>query len=243
MNKHFTITALIIFIAFNSKAQDSEFKANQGDVTAEFVFLGGLLDTQLGLNSNMLRFRYFISSRTAARLGLGIASQSETVNIPDDPMSPQNYGEIRGSYTQMGINIGLERHFEGTDRLSPYIGGDFLVAFTSVRERGTDVAPGGNYSLGSSFTRKGAILGVPGFDAPDAGNAIGFRLVGGADFYFIRNIFIGAEFGWGLLATNLRDLEVESTAAGAPTINIVTQRGNRSISSSIIGNFRLGFVF
>lgn len=239
--KKIFIAASMVLASFCANAQDESFKPTAGDVTAEFSVNGLINNIQLGLNNGNLRFRYFLADQLAARVGLNITRESEKELV----QSGSNIGEIKSSFGQIALNLGVEKHFSGTERLSTYAGADLLLSFTSVKEEGTDVTVAGGYQQGDSYELKGAIVNSD-LTLPanfNAGTGIGLRVVAGADYYFVKKVYIGGELGWGFLATNIKDVEATVSTAGVSTSTTTEVGSAFSLAPQVVGNIRVGFRF
>ena len=215
-------------------AQAQDFKPAKGDVTTEFGLAGGLNNAEFDLNEGLLRFRYFVKSDLAIRAGFNVSTFSNTDNIYGVVGSPNEnkVGYNKDSETTLMINLGVEKHFAGTDRLSPYVGADFLIGSTSEKESRENTL-GGNYVENEHFERK-----APG--------SFGFGLRGviGADYYIAKRLYLGAEAGFGFMSS--KDGEVTTTTTTGGNTTTVTNKSagkNFGISSSIITAVRVGFVF
>lgn len=253
--KKIFIAASLVFASLISNAQDEgddAFKASSGDVTGEFSLTGGILNSALGLNnaSNLgsggqLKIRYFLSDELAIRIGFNISRYSEKDLVPE--VGTTNVGEVVGKFSQTVLNLGIEKHFNGTKRLSPYVGADILVSNASTREEGENVDLSGDFASGTSYTLRNSGFSFFntqfGTSDPTPGFGVGLRLVAGADFYFVKNVYLGGEFGWGFLYTNEKDGEVEFTTAGATTTTSVESGRTIQFAPSVITGVRLGFVF
>lgn len=241
MKKIFFAASLFAASVFNAYCQDEAttttatgMKAAAGDVTGEFILSNNF---DLGLNNSQLRFRYFFADDMAARIGLRIFRESERMEVEED--GTNNIGILRTRSSEVAINLGIEKHFSGTERLSPYVGADILLSFAGERQKGENVDLGGDYAADFSFERTG--YDVAGEEL--AGTGIGLRLVGGADFYVARNVFLGGEFGLGFLLRNRADVQSTETTAGVST-EITNEEGrSMTIEPAVIGGLRIGFVF
>lgn len=196
-------------------ATTSDFKAVAKSITAEVGFapFGGT-----PLSIPYLKGRYFISDNLAVRLGLDIKYQH---NAPTKDLTQNMF--------QMSIVPGIEKHFAGTGRLSPYIGGEVNVGFTSSS---TDATVGG-----TTNTIKGAWTDSTGAGVANRGNFhLGVNLLAGTDYYFAKHFFAGLEMGYGFMMTSTSDITVNGT---------VTSKGgsNFGLGSNVLGTIRLGFVF
>lgn len=202
--------AVFAFTFANAQEESNGYKASTGNVTTE-LSVNGLMDNvnfnlqdQGFSNEMMFKARYFKSESVAYRGLLTIDVNSETTKMtPDD---------LKESTTNIGLGFGLEKHFTGTDRLSPYVGGDLLVGFNSSKvEQGSNEEKGPN------------------------GFRVGVRGVFGADYYFAKNLYLGVEAGLGIFYHNTGKTEINGT-----TVNDGSNRFE--ITPSVVGGVRLGFI-
>jgi outer membrane protein W len=189
------------------------FKPSKGDVTTEAGLVGGILNSDLKLNNNagMLRGRYFVKNNLAIRAGLNLSIDNEKLNF-NGPNGAT--GTISTTATTFAINAGIEKHFRGTARLSPYVGGDIIYGLTSntINE---DNARGGSYE--ANYTNKTTNTDV----------SLGIRGVVGADYYIAPKLYLGGEVGLGLNQTWLAN----------------EKGSNFNFGPSIVTGVRIGFVF
>lgn len=184
-----------------------------------------------------LRFRYFLADKTAFRLRLGLGSNTSKSAVLNGA------GDVTSDITNksgLGLNLGLglEKHFDGTEKLSPYVGAQlgFLLGGKATTDvtNSTSASPNpGQVVSGHSYkSESGSTFGI------------GLGLYMGADYYIKDNVFIGGEFGLGLFSSS-------STAEGSTTVNNgvaeTTVKAPKSSTSSLFGvstgGVRLGFVF
>lgn len=224
MKKIIAILVLVICAGTFIKAQDYKPVAGQAALELNFTPLSA---APIGLN--YLKVRYFVDDQVVFRIGLDIRRHSEK-SEPINTTNPDVMDESKMSYTQFGIYPGLEMHFEGTDRFSPYIGAEIAFDTKGAKASYTD------NDANTTTESDGAWL-----DGSNRGfTKIGVNLLAGADFYFAKKLYFGAELGFGFLSTTMK--EVKGTVGSTTTTTSV-----KSSSSDIGFNFnpaiRLGFCF
>lgn len=218
----------------NDNFVNRHLKAEKGDFTSELGLSGGLNNTGLELNegdAGLLRFRYFVNDNWALRLGFSLSMEQEKDNIYD-VLDNSKMGTVRTSSGNFLINVGAERHFSGTARLSPYVGADLLfgVFNQKVSESNTD---GSTYVSGLFTDTKG-----PG------AVSFGVRAVFGADYYFTKHVYLGLEAGLGFLYTYNGEVKIEHTNSGHSTkITVPSPGSSYELKPSVITGVRVGFVF
>ncbi len=230
-----------------------KYKPVAGVVTAEFGLTGGLLSTNVDLNNNagLLRFRYFLKDDIAVRLGFSVTNKSETKNFYAPTGLPISglQGSLVNKNSGITINLGAEKHFKGSDRLSTYLGADLLIFSNNASEKreNTNIA-GTSFQQGFSGDIKGKN------SVGTAGSGVGFRLVTGAEYYFVKNVYIGAELGFGFQSLKSKAITGQSTTSVVNATYIITSStttpidikspGKSSeISPSVITGVRIGFQF
>lgn len=218
-------------IAAGASAQ-SEIKPNPGDVTTEFGLSGGVLNSNFELNEqgNLLRFRYFAKESLAFRLGFGLSSTKSTDNVYDADDDSRK-GTYKTAETDFLLNLGVEKHFTGTERLSPYVGGDLLLSVANEKTEFNNASMSGNsYSDGNSGSIKGP--GSVGF---------GVRAVVGADYYIAKRVYLGAEAGFGFL--NTKQGETKIKVNDDPIVTEKSAGSGFELAPTVITGVRIGFVF
>ena len=98
---------------------------------------------------------------------------------------------LKSKSSNFNVALGLEKHFTGTDKLSPYFGGEVGFGLNSNSLNGINTENGQQYLEGGTFTAQTV-----------GGNNFYAGLVFGADYYFISSIYIGAELGYGFAIEN-----------------------------------------
>lgn len=230
------LLALATATAFAANAQHGSefvsFKPKKGDVTAEFGLTGGILNSDFTKNegsNGLLRGRIFLKNNLALRGGFDLGVSSETTNIYG---VGTQVGESTETFTKFNLNVGIEKHFKGTHRLSPYVGGDivFGVVGYNLNNENTD---GTSYYNNYSSEVKGP-----------ADVKLGIRGVMGADYYFAKNVYLGVEAGLQIANTFGGERSVTVNNGGSTTTTTFKPvKNNFDIGTSIVTGVRLGFVF
>ena len=209
----------------------SEFKPVKGTVTTEVGVSGGLFNTDFGVIDAAAKFRYFIKDDLAIRAGLGLGSRKVETNSVPAPNGNQTTTVQR--YTDRVFNIGAEKHFSGSDRLSTYVGADLLFAFQGASTKTTT-----NFDSASN-TIDGQGLGR------NAGSGFGVRVTTGADYYFTKKLYLGVEVGLSYIMGTTDEVSTTNVAAnGNSTTTVNFAKGSDSETSTrTIGGLKLGFQF
>lgn len=223
MKKLFLVGAMALFTAVNAQ----EYKPGAGDVTVDLGIAGGLGNTSVSLPDqgfgagSMFKARYFKTDKFAYRATLFVANQNSTDN-------PTAQTVVKDDKFGLGLGVGAEKHFTGTERLSPYVGGDVMIGFASskIKSTTTPVTPGGTTVITEKSGPNNFRFGVRG--------------VFGADYYFAKRVFLGVEAGLGLIYESEGDTTVKVT--NMPEVK--TDGGNTfTIAPAVVTGIRLGYAF
>jgi len=193
--KKLLIFSLMLSFGLVTMAQKQQTDSKTFEVN--FAPLGGN-----PISINGIKFRKFTDDYTALRLEVfaGLNS-SKSVSMQEGAMvfnegtddeisNPLTYS--RTSAFDLSIRPGIEKHFDGTNRLSPYVGGAVNIGFSSSSATeeywsapNTDQGDPEDFVEWEQKTKDGSI-------------SFGLNALAGMDFYFADNIYLGAEFGFGL---------------------------------------------
>jgi len=204
----------------------------------------------LSLNNslNQLKFRFFASTALAWRLGLTgnrISNFSENTNPYGN--NPYNYKNERSS-TTLGLNLGLEKHFAGTKRLSPYVGADLAIANKSskqeITEKQTVTTITGAWR---EYIYNGSNPNYPilSQEAERAYFRYGLNLVTGFDFYMAHHFFFGYEVNFGFSQTAYKEIEVSLSTfgGGSPSDNNDVKNTSFTFGPNLLNGVRIGYIF
>lgn len=221
--------------------------AGDGNFEVNFAPLGGTPVTMPGF-----KYRHFFSQRSAFRLGLFVGYQNENTVTQEE--NTNDDGEVtalelfdRMNMFTVNLQPGYEKHMEGTDRLSPYVGAFANIGYTSetmIEEMEFPIGASDDPDLfaGEDKTTTSTLN-------------LGLNLVAGADYYFAKKAYLGVEIGFGF-AMNM-DLQSKSEMTstelndGGDTFIEVTDEteGNLNntnttqIGPNVVGQIRLGWLF
>jgi hypothetical protein len=204
------------------------------------------LQGQISLNNavNQIKVRYFTTDQLAYR----IAFSASNIKKEDGQKSvygsnPVDNNDLKKA-TSVGLNLGFEKHFTGTRRLSPYIGCELALGLKKTSET-VD-------SKTSTTEIKGAWQSVNGgyitYTNSDRGfKSLGVNAVAGFDFYVAKHFYFGYEMLFGLNYIEYDDMVVTVTpkTGQTPGTNSYPElTGNElNIGPRIINGIRLGFTF
>jgi len=184
-----------------------------------------------------IRLRLFNSEASAIRIGLflggstnkDVTAQAEESGDPDQP-------ELYTTNKSMDISLrpGYEKHFAGTDRLSPYVGAELALTLHNESEEVESW----------SVINDNGDTGVSTVTTKDGSTTFGLNLLAGTDFYFADNIYLGAELGFGFQTTSNKDTEVEIAGIdNAENPDPAINGSNSAWGPNVQGTLRLGWLF
>jgi len=208
MKKILVLLACTAFCFTNADAQ----KQIGGDITLEVEF------TPMGnapMSTTGIRGRLFVSETMAIRANInyGSSTNRDVIDQPntlpsdialDDQLNPELHEITKSSL--FSLSPGVEIHMDGTDNLSPYIGGVIMFATGKSSDETEMWGPNDIDNVvdyekfvqwSETFTRTQSTFGV--------GAVLGF------DYYFADNIYLGGEINVGFGKTNFKD-EVHSVS-------------------------------
>ncbi len=235
----------------NFGSSTSEYKPSKGSITTEVGLVGGLGDSRYNLNTSTsfggsptLKFRYFYKDDIAFRLGFSanrsatntdVTSTTTTSPVPTPAPAFIPSTKTFNSDSFFGINLGVEKHFKGTDRLSTFVGADLLIGSRrSFREVVNNITA----SSSSTVT-----------DRNNNGNSyFGLGLLTGADYYIAKKLYLGVELGIALLRTSDKDrVRITQTTSGSSvsTTEVTDADGGSSfdLATTLLGGVRIGYQF
>lgn len=187
----------------------------------------------LSFNAPSLRMRYFFTDNFASRVSLTINNSSTKDYYYELADNKGGEGTEINKTTMIAFSLGAEKHFTGTDKLSPYVGADLVYGVGNTSAK-WDKFDGVGYSPNISATVK------------NPSTMMGLNLVAGTDFYFAENFYAGLELGIGIQSINEKAGETSVTTSGATTTTTTTYTEpskSSSFGNNFIGNLRLGWRF
>jgi outer membrane protein W len=194
------------------------------------------LEVQLNLTSGStvvsptLKYRYFIADNLAVRFGVGFNSTTEENNYAENPDGTGAVGTQEIKTNEWSVAPGIEYHFAGTDRLSPYLGLAVSIGGGKYSEEWTN-------SDGDSYVNNlNATVDLPF-------STFGVSLLAGVDYYFAENFFAGVELGWGTSSVTDKAGEI-SISSGGNTSKITTlEQKSGGSGFGAVGGVRIGWRF
>jgi len=244
--KKILLIAIGAFLAGTAvNAQNLKQSGNEKNLQVLFAPLGGQ-----PISIDGISFRKFNATGTSAwrlNLFIGYSSDKSVISQADTGSFATGGGrpETDAKKTSMtfGIRPGYEMHMAGTDRLSPYWGGELLFSLTTAKVDSDHVITTGNPPSGWSTlttTSKG-----------DGGmTTFGLNIIFGCDYYIAKSLSLGAEFGFGFSATSKTDLESQYIDFNATNFSYTVkdapkakQGSSFQVGPNAVGQLKLGWLF
>ncbi len=126
-----------------------------------------------------LKFRYFLSEKTALRFGLNYSSIKNKIEINE--LAGKGVGSVEKINSLLDFSIGFEKHFRD-EKVSPYWGGEFKINTGNINEYGS---------------RTDSVTFIPNYNYSSKVPVFGFGLhvFTGVDIDLYKNLYIGTELG------------------------------------------------
>ena len=200
-------------------------KPVSGEKTLELQFapfgdnsesLFGIKYRKFGPSGNAFRlttnFQWLIDSEVTQPEGQGLAELKDV-----------------NSLVFISIKPGFENHFKGTERMSPYFGMEFDLAY--------------QYTKLKSDVQAGSVVRTDKYVNQDGFLRVGVNFLFGFDYYFSKKVYVGSEVGFGLGYTYKLPLIFKSDQSGLD-IDEAQNRGNAFALGTVFqGQLRFGYVF
>lgn len=207
---------LVLGITLSASAQENDIKAKPGQKAIE---INTAPFSSSPIRVDRIKIRSFIESNRVNRYGFTLNTR---ILSPAEDVT-QNVVEIQ-------FAPGTEKHRDITDRLSAYTGfeGLFGAKFSWYKDK----------SDSQDLRISGAIDNV---GSERAYLQIGGNFLIGADYYIVKNLYLGVELGYGLIYTHFSDIKVEVDGDEVDE----PEKGGSSFQLGTTYNnmFRLGFTF
>ncbi len=220
----YSIVAILTFGFINAQTtqSSSDYKPSKGTVTTEVGLSGGLNNANFNLNN--LKFRYFLKDNIGLRMGLGLQNETdESINNANT----SNTITTTEKNSRFQINLGVEKHFAGSNRLSTFAGADLVLSFAN--QSNEVIQQNGNFIKNSG--------------GGNAGNAFGIQLLTGADYYIAKKVYLGVEAGLSILSGSGKDAVSEVRVGNVTTSSTATGGSTFDINTQVFGGVRIGYQF
>ncbi len=214
------ITLVVVFALASLSAFAQ--KPAQGDMGFTFG-LNGLAN--IGVNAGViptgtLLFRYYFSDNMAGRLGVNFGMGSTTVE--DNSDTADLVKTVTKSNT-WALNIGLQKSMGDNEKLEPYAAVDLWVG------------GGKSGDIDETHTLSGGAISETHTE-PGGSFSFGLTPIIGVNWFVMKQMAIGAEFGWGLNIGSTGEGTVTSTFTSGGTTNTVVTKSASSSSFNLGGH-------
>lgn len=201
---------------------ENQFKADEGSIMAEIGF-APLLSDAVSLNGGLLRGIYVLSEKVELKLGLGFGISKDVV---DNGQEGDEWERNAERVSRFSIAPGFNYTFKGTEKLCPYVGAEVSFALTS------------NKTYSETNTTSATLKNEGCYNVVGVAGQLGFN------YYFVKNLFIGAEIGIGVAAQFERDVKSETTQDNQTNNNEVdVHHHSVGFSPVVTPSLRLGWAF
>ena len=210
----------ILFVTINAQKQD------EGSQTIEMEF------SPLGsepFKINALRYRYFLQDNLAIRGSIFMGGKRNTTLSDTTGGMPMT--KSRNGNFDFSIRPGIERHFEGTDKLSPYAGAELFLGLNFTKDNEESLWSD-NKTIQTTINKTSS-------------SSFGTNIFMGADYYISDHLFLGAELGFGLLLDGRGKTKTSYENPEVPTQDseIIGNTKQLNWGPNYQGTIRLGWVF
>jgi len=179
-----------------------------------------------------IRFRKFVDDKTALRLTTFIGgSRDKTITQEADGDIDALELQSISSDRSLTLRPGFEKHFDGNDKLSPYIGAEALLQVDWTKQVDeSQWFSESKITTTTSSTRK---------------STLGLNAVTGMDYYVGNQLFFGVEMGFGFSKQMRGVSSTEYENSEFPTENTEAEGSSTTFNwgPTYQGTFRLGWLF
>jgi len=244
MKNILTVCVLVSLLGFNGIAQDSLKFAN-GEWSTEVNI--NPLNGEIALNNviNQIKIRHISKSGKVHRFAL----TANSINRMAEMKEPYGYNSIdqeaRQNTLLLGFNYGLEKHFKGTKRLSPYIGGELAFAVKRSYQKTEDNLSNENNTkvngawLSSEYYYTQYGYSIMYYYVERGFSSVGLNMVLGFDYYISNKLFVGFEFLVGINYLKYQKLSIDDEYISIPD----TKENEFLFGPKILNGIRIGYVF
>ena len=168
-----------------------------------------------------MKGRYFLTEKSAFRFNLFLGGSSETTTTDVNDITLTDVA----STFDFSLRPGYEIHFAGTEKLSPYVGGEALFALNSTSNNDEELD-----FLSSEKVKTSASTGTI---------SLGLNIVSGCDYYFAKKFYVGLELGFGF-STSLPST-VTTVAANGDRNTTTGNTSSLNWGPNYIASIRIGY--
>lgn len=225
------LTSLCLALALSLFAADTtRLKPVRGTFTTQVgLSLATLNDniTSLGLNG-----RYFLKERLALRATVLLLTEKDEQHSTEFADGTGGSGKFTTTMQTTIFMVGVEKHFKGTRRLSPYIGVEAGYGLGSLKTAGEN-SSGQNFiaDYSENEARKLAQINLGAF--------LGF------DYWIADGIYLGIEYSFvGYFSSKVARSDRNMTNSGITTHRVTPESKSSGMTTvNALPMFRLGWKF
>lgn len=248
MKKMLLTVALAMATLYTSaqESENSDFKPTKGSFATELNFNPFRGNLSFSNVLNQIKGRYFLSPQLALRLGLNVNTLDSAQNYGNPYGTQASFSSDDRKSTSFGLNIGVEKHFKGTKRLSPYIGADLFWGTKSAKQEMSNNASTTTIKNGwleVAYYQSGTGYYTTSRIVEAAYTRFGLTVVAGFDFYMAKNFFLGYEFNLGYSKTDYKSPEVTITGQNTSIPNYYSNNSTGKFGTSLVNGIRIGYIF
>ena len=222
--------------------QSSGYMQTAGSKSFEISFNPGNVFATGGnafsLINSTIKYRNFSTAQKAFRMGFNINFMSHTDiehQESDDEKELKSYTNIYG----ITFMPGTEKHFNVSDRLSPYVGIQALLGYKHTSHTI-------EYEDGNKIETIEYINISPANNSLGVGSghfSIGAGIFTGVDYYFVKRFYVGVELGIGLQYYSLLNSKYINSGDHDDDYDKKNGHTIQLAPGLSTGNIRLGWTF
>jgi hypothetical protein len=201
----------------------------------------GKITTEVGLtltawNSNINSFglngRYFLNPALAFTIGVGMNNYNNTITFAEKPDGSGATGNYETTGGSRNLTLGLQKHFTGTEKLSPWFG--LSIGF------------GGGSSIINGSETNGQVY-IKNYSINERGNTsdLNINLNLGMDYWLAEALFIGVQYSPLAFASEASNERLRTVVNNGVTTSTVTNgiKTTQLSTFNAIPTLRLGWRF
>jgi hypothetical protein len=238
--KKFALLTVLIVVSIFINAQNDTLKGQDGDWGFGFNITGlinniSVANPQDVNNNNAIFAKHYLTDQNALRLTLGIKTINNKWTTEDSV--GQALVNVDSTEKRMDISfaLGYERHLGNFKRLDPYLGAEIAVGII------------GKYKVNANTTITDAtgVSTIQRVIQQDGGTSFGINLITGFNYFIVKKLALGAEYGLGyttsVMGGDVSESVVNTPASGAATSEF-TKGVNQLNSSGVNVNSTFGII-
>lgn len=200
-----------------------------------------------------IKFRYFQPNGNAWRFAVTLGYNQNNSSVENIYGTNPYENTNRQKSTLIGLNVGKEKHFKSTKRLSPYIGWEAGFGYKSSSQKIKNDQ--------KTTEIKGAwvkYISTPSYEYPNGYYttqtyeergywSVGANVVTGFDFYMSEKFYFGYELLFGIDYMSLKDIDITEKYSNGDTNlgSIFPDYSDESwkLGPKLVNGIRIGFIF